>query len=326
MIEQERSALRREGHYLGTGMLLLLMAMQLTFTMVLIPLQLLGAVNPADPSHYMGLGNTGFLLLYAGVYAFAMGVPFVAVDAAFRRHTHPFRPSKWPGAVTAVLYVTAGLGICIFANLAASRLLQILSVFGIQQPDLPSYLEGTGLSLILNIFVMALLPALLEEMVFRGYVLQALRPYGDGTAIVVSSLLFALMHGNVAQTPFAFIVGLACATVVIRTHCIWLACAVHFLNNLMSVLLDYATRNMTAGDQQLVLISVFLLLSLAGLAAALLQNHRETAAPPPGNAAAPCSLTWKAKASALLSSPPFLLCLLFSLMLIALHTVGGGLT
>ena len=131
---------------------------------------------------------------------------------------------------------------------------------------------------------MALLPTLLEEMVFRGYVLQALRPYGDGTARLVSSLLFALMHGNIAQTPFAFIVGLVCATVVIRTGCIWLACAVHFLNNLMSVLLDYATRNMTAEDQQLVLISVFLLLSLFGLAAALLQSRRETAAPPPGNA------------------------------------------
>lgn len=101
------------------------------------------------------------------------------------------------------------------------------------------------------------------------------------------------MHGNIAQTPFAFIVGLVCATVVIRTRCIWLACAVHFLNNLMSVLLDYATRNMTAEDQQLVLISVFLLLSLFGLAAALLQSRRETAEP---DAPPPCSLSRDAKA------------------------------
>ena len=104
MIDWERSALRQEGHYMGTGMLLLIVAMQCTFTVVALLLHLLGIVDLRDPSGYMGLGNTGFLLLYAAVYAFCMGVPFVATDAAFRRHTRPFRPAKWPGAVTALLY------------------------------------------------------------------------------------------------------------------------------------------------------------------------------------------------------------------------------
>ncbi len=329
MIDWERSALRQEGHYMGTGMLLLIVAMQCTFTVVALLLHLLGIVDLRDPSGYMGLGNTGFLLLYAAVYAFCMGVPFVATDAAFRRHTRPFRPAKWPGAVTALLYVAAGLGLCIFANYVANYVLQFLSAFGIRPADSPSYLEGTGISLALNIFVVAVLPALLEEMVFRGYILQALRPFGNGTAMVVSSLLFALMHGNLEQTPFAFIVGMTCSAIVIRTGCIWLSCAVHFLNNLMSVLLDYFTMEFSAHGQQVVLISVFLAVALIGLAAALLQNRRDCAAAahtaPEPEKRPTCTLSCSAKTGALLSSPPFLLSLLFSLSLILFNTIGGSL-
>ena len=45
-------------------------------------------------------------------------------------------------------------------------------------------MDTTVLSLVLNLVSTAVLPALVEEMVFRGYILGALRPQGDGLSLI----------------------------------------------------------------------------------------------------------------------------------------------
>lgn len=126
---------------------------------------------------------------------------------------------------------------CVVANLVANYMMSFFNALGIPSPAMPELLIDTPVSLALNLFIFAALPALLEEMVFRGCVLQSLRPYGDRTALWVSSLLFSLMHGNILQVPFAFIVGLVLGYAVLKTGNIWLAVAIHFANNAMANLL-----------------------------------------------------------------------------------------
>lgn len=46
-----------------------------------------------------------------------------------------------------------------------------------------------------------------EELIYRGFVLHHLRPQGTAFAIVVSAVLFGLMHGNVIQLPMAILCG-----------------------------------------------------------------------------------------------------------------------
>ena len=76
-------------------------------------------------------------------------------------------------------------------------------------------------------------------MIFRGYKLGAFREHGDGLAVVLSAVLFGLFHGNVLQVPFAFILGLALGFLVVLTDSIWPAVLLHFVNNLLSVVLGY---------------------------------------------------------------------------------------
>ena len=47
-----------------------------------------------------------------------------------------------------------------------------------------------------------------EELLFRGFVLRTLRPFGKRFAILGSAVLFGLFHGNLIQTPYAFLIGL----------------------------------------------------------------------------------------------------------------------
>ncbi|MCI9413590.1 MAG: CPBP family intramembrane metalloprotease [Clostridiales bacterium] len=322
-----RSTLRREGDFLGTGMLLLLLMMQLTFSVFLQFMLFFGWVSPENTDGYWGLGNTGFLLFYAVVYAVAMGVPMLAASGGFRRPFRPFQRfhSGGESGISIGLSLLVGLGLCMFANLAAGQLMNVLSLFGVPTPDLPSYLEGTPMSLLLNVVVLAVLPALLEEMVFRGIVLRALLPYGRLFAAVVSSLLFALMHGNLLQVPFAFIVGFACAGLALRSGSIWPASLLHLMNNLVSVLLQYASLKWGTAMGNSLTLAVFFVVTVLALAAALLRqriavrNGWECGRPPSAVPLAPSE-----KAGALLSSPLFLMSVLAFIGLLILNTIGSG--
>ncbi|HZJ75314.1 MAG TPA: CPBP family intramembrane glutamic endopeptidase, partial [Clostridia bacterium] len=80
----------------------------------------------------------------------------------------------------------------------------------------------------------AVAPALIEEFAVRGFLLQSMRRLGDGFAIVMSSLVFSLLHANAVQIPFAFMAGLVLGYVFCKTNSIWTSIIVHFLNNAFS--------------------------------------------------------------------------------------------
>ncbi|MBN1674391.1 MAG: CPBP family intramembrane metalloprotease [Kiritimatiellae bacterium] len=81
-----------------------------------------------------------------------------------------------------------------------------------------------------------LLPALAEEVLFRGVMLRGfLRLYSVRTAVLVSALLFALIHVNPYQMPLSFVLGLVTAWLFIRTRSLWPCILLHGLNNLLAL-------------------------------------------------------------------------------------------
>lgn len=110
---------------------------------------------------------------------------------------------------------------------------------------------ATLMELVLNVLYVAAIPALVEELAFRGIALGLLRKYGDGFAILISSLLFGLLHGNLIQIPFAFFVGVVLAYTVVRTGSIVPAIVIHFINNAMSCILSYYTAEISSVGESL---------------------------------------------------------------------------
>lgn len=82
----------------------------------------------------------------------------------------------------------------------------------------------------------AVVPALAEEFAVRGVVLQSLRKFGDTFAIITSAFIFAILHGNLVQAPFALMLGLVIAWLVIVTDSLWTGIAIHFMNNLYATI------------------------------------------------------------------------------------------
>lgn len=95
-----------------------------------------------------------------------------------------------------------------------------------------------------------IVPAFVEELAIRGVVLQSLRKYGDAFAICFSALLFALMHGNMTQALFAFLLGLVFGALVVHTESLWTSIFVHLMNNTYAVVITLiqATAGQSAGS------------------------------------------------------------------------------
>ena len=135
--------------------------------------------------------------------------------------------------------VLMGLGVCGFSNAVVSGAGAILQNFGFNYEMTRTENPTNVFGIILSFVATAITPALVEEFAMRGAVMGSLRKYGDSFAIITSALIFGLMHGNLVQIPFAFILGLFFGFAVIKSGTIWTAIIIHFLNNLFSISFDY---------------------------------------------------------------------------------------
>lgn len=72
---------------------------------------------------------------------------------------------------------------------------------------------------------------IIEEIVFRGFVLKNYSRYNVYTGIVLSGLFFGLMHGNFYQLIFTVPFGMALAYMTVKSNSILPAIFTHFLAN-----------------------------------------------------------------------------------------------
>jgi membrane protease YdiL (CAAX protease family) len=74
-------------------------------------------------------------------------------------------------------------------------------------------------------------------MLFRGVILHGFREnYSRKKAIIISALLFGIIHLNPWQFVTAFIIGMISACICIKTGSIILSIYIHLFNNMVTVL------------------------------------------------------------------------------------------
>jgi membrane protease YdiL (CAAX protease family) len=83
-----------------------------------------------------------------------------------------------------------------------------------------------------------LVPAICEELLCRYALLRLLSPFGRGGAALLSALLFALMHANFYQMPYAFFAGFFLSALALSSKSALLPVIFHVLNNLTAVILS----------------------------------------------------------------------------------------
>ena len=115
------------------------------------------------------------------------------------------------------------------------------------------------------LFTIAVLPAIFEEVLFRGLLLKGMKSFGAVGAVLINGAMFALYHQNPAQTMYQFCCGAAFAFVALRAGSILPTVVSHFLNNALIIIL---TKYGVADFQGGVLVAV-LIVSILSLIASL---------------------------------------------------------
>lgn len=186
---------------------------------------------------------TLMLLMFAGafegilqtvVYILAFLVPFFAClylyfgDKSGEKITSPLylKIGKNGLAITAAILPLSVL-VILLSSLGWSFL---LGLFGLSRVTVIE--EEPLLALCLH----ALLPALLEEGVFRYLPLRLLRRRSPRSTVLISAMLFALLHHSVYSIPYAFVAGVVFMTADIMTDSVIPSLVIHFVNNAVALL------------------------------------------------------------------------------------------
>ncbi len=147
--------------------------------------------------------------------------------------------------------------------------------------SLPAPLSGLPVpdssgSLLYAFVAVALTPALCEELLMRGLVLSSLEIRGSRFAVLMSGLLFGLMHGQLVALPAHVLLGFLLGWLFVGYGSLWASILFHAAYNACSVLLSYAGGRVADSASAGISAADFLLPSLmrvllfAPLAAALL--------------------------------------------------------
>lgn len=129
--------------------------------------------------------------------------------------------------------IILGIGIVYFTAPAITLVTYLISLTGINIQtgiDLPL---NTGWDFLLSLFLIGLLPAVTEELIYRGMIFKGLKKWGKWPAILLSALAFCLMHGSVEQFTYTFLLGIVLGYIMWETNALWLCMIVHFCNNAM---------------------------------------------------------------------------------------------
>jgi membrane protease YdiL (CAAX protease family) len=121
---------------------------------------------------------------------------------------------------------------------------EVGNVMSIVLPVPEGFFDNIFQDSVFTVFVnYALFPAVTEELFFRGIILKRLRNnYTKEKALVVSSLLFGLMHMNPWQALLAAISGLFFGWIYMEFKTIWLCMFMHAYNNIMASFISFPVQ------------------------------------------------------------------------------------
>lgn len=113
----------------------------------------------------------------------------------------------------------------------------------------------------LLVLEITLIGPIIEEILFRGIILNGLlKKYSPSKAILFSSLLFSLIHGNLPQMFNALFFGILLGLIYIKTKSLYAVIFTHIIANTLSIILSALEEYMPILGNPLLLILLGLLL------------------------------------------------------------------
>ncbi|MGG6493600.1 UNVERIFIED_CONTAM: CPBP family intramembrane metalloprotease [Bacteroidetes bacterium 56_B9] len=195
---------------------------------------LMGLAHPgaslAKPLGFSGVSTALFQLLI-GLGAIVLTLVFLLkVTRLKTKDLRIMLPAPWsPGFCLPVF-----LGVANLANLAGALINRLTG-----SPATSEMLPSGGPELLMQFLALCVMPAIAEELLFRGAFQGLMRPCGSAAAIFAPALLFGVLHLDLAQGLTAFACGVFLGWLAERSGSILPGMLLHLVNNTLAFLTIY---------------------------------------------------------------------------------------
>ena len=145
------------------------------------------------------------------------------------------RPQMNAGWIIKYMIITWGLSLLM--SIITNIILQLLkSLLHLNFTDISfDFSDGIG-GFIVSFVSLSIFAPIFEEIIFRSAVYRHTEIMGQSFAVVFSAIVFALMHGNLEQLPYTFVMGLGFAYLFAKTRSLLIPMLLHFLTNTTTVI------------------------------------------------------------------------------------------
>ena len=200
----------------------------LLLSFVLVVALSLAGVDPAEAAHADWYLYLSFLLAPVA-FAIVVAVWFVRTKDSPKAVVGKCRAKYF------LLAVLLQIGLLSLSEVN-TQFISFLERFGYvpSEVEIPSLDGGKVIGVLIAV---ALLPAIGEELIFRGLLLKGMKSFGLVGAALLCGALFSLFHQNPVQTVYQFICGAAFAFVALLSGSILPTILSHFINNAAIILL-----------------------------------------------------------------------------------------
>lgn len=205
----------------------------------------------SEPSGF-SQASVNAILLVVGVLSLAAPIAWLLhVTRLDTEDLRIARPPQWSPLFCLVIF----LGLTNLGNVIGGLLARLFGAHGT-----PAVLPAGGVELVLAFVTLCLLPAIGEELLFRGALQGLMRPSGSAAAIFGPALLFALLHMDLAQGITAFAGGMFLGWLTERTGSILPGMLLHLVNNCIAfadIYLKLYAPGMAVNIAELAVLLVF---------------------------------------------------------------------
>ena len=180
---------------------------------------------------FSGAGYVYRLIVQVGLMAVLPICLFSILLKKNAKQTFEFFSFRKITFVSILVSILLGICVFIFITYISSLWSGILGLFGYQSSTSTAEGDYSVANFFLSIFLVGVLPGFCEEVAHRGLVLGGMRKNGAIRAMVLCGLLFGLMHFNISQFGYAFVVG------ILQQHSLWWQCDFGASLNILLILL-----------------------------------------------------------------------------------------
>lgn len=164
-----------------------------------------------------------------------------------------------------ILFIIFGLSMLFALTPIVSMVEVFFNKINISTNSTLSYSINTWPLFLISLFTMAVLPAVCEELLFRGLIQSELNKATSPLfSIFFTAIFFAIFHLSATQFIYPLLLGIFLSTVMYSTKSIWYTIIIHFINNSVVLINMFLTNSDTSTSTPVFSLSL-IILSILGI-------------------------------------------------------------